>query len=62
MDDCGRDANVKRSAGLAQSSDCDATNLKAQSNKNADLSAAKGSVNAANDSKQQFPLAWKKGG
>jgi hypothetical protein len=55
LGDHGCDADVKRSAGIAQPNGCDATNLKAQGNKDAVLSAAKSSANAANDSKQQFP-------
>jgi len=55
----GRDANVKRSASIAWPNDCDTTNAEAEGDRDAAFSTAKGSANAANDRKQQFP-SWQK--
>ena len=46
------DTDVERAAGIAQPDHADATNLETQGNRQPGFSAAKGSGNAAEDSKQ----------
>jgi hypothetical protein len=48
-----RDANVKRSAGIAQPKHDDATDFETQGTPDPGFSAAKGSSDAGHDSKQQ---------
>ena len=52
LDGRGRDANVKRTAGIAQPGHDDATNLEAQGNGEPTSSAAQGSIDSGDNSKQ----------
>jgi hypothetical protein len=52
LDGPGRDANVKRSAGVAQPEHYDATNLETQGGAEPGFSAAKGSTDSTDNSKQ----------
>ena len=53
LDGRGRDANVKRSAGITKPDDGDTTTLKTSGDKDAAFSAAKRSADTRHNSKQQ---------
>ena len=50
LDGRGRDADIKRSAGLAQPDHADATNLEGEANSDATSSAAQGSADTGHNS------------
>ena len=51
LDSRGRDANIKRSGGLAQPDHDDTTNLEGEANSDATSSAAQGSADTGHNSK-----------